>query len=55
MLWCCENFVPLGQLIAISMPRQAHEHSRVSVVNTMMIMAMLLPVVKIINMNFDML
>ena len=28
MLWCCENFVPLGQLIAISMPRQAHEHSR---------------------------
>ena len=26
-----------------------------SVVNTMMIMAMLLPVVKIINMNFDML
>ncbi len=34
MLWCCDNFVPLGQLIAISMPRQAHEHSRVgSVVN----------------------
>ena len=28
MLWCCENFVPLGQLIAISMPRQPHEHSR---------------------------
>ena len=27
MLWCCENFVPLGQLIAISMPRQAHEDS----------------------------
>lgn len=33
MLWCCENFVPLGQLIAISMPRQAHEHSRDFVVN----------------------
>ena len=27
MLWCCENFVPLGQLIAISMPRQARKTS----------------------------
>ena len=27
MLWCCENFVPLGQQIAISMPRQARKTS----------------------------
>ena len=27
MLWCCKNFVPLGQLIAITMPRQARKTS----------------------------
>ena len=36
MLWCCENFVPLGQLIAISMPRQARKTSGTGIYHVML-------------------